>query len=53
MDFDGAFARSFRDRRVPNFDSTDPEIRPMYQDSTSLGAEYQLGFGRVIDEHKT
>lgn len=34
---------SFRDRRVPNFDSTDPDIRPMYQDSTSVGTEYQLG----------
>ncbi len=34
---------SFRDRRVPNFDSTDPDIKPMYQDSTSIGTEYQLG----------
>jgi outer membrane receptor protein involved in Fe transport len=34
---------SYRDRRVPNFDSTDPNIKPMYQDSTSIGTEYQLG----------
>ena len=33
----------FRDRRVPNFESTDPDIKPMYQDSTSIGIEYQLG----------
>ena len=32
----------FRDRRVPNFESTDPDIKPMYQTSTSVGAEYQL-----------
>ena len=30
-----------RDRRVPNFDSTDPSIKPMYQDSTSVGTEFQ------------
>ena len=33
---------SFRDRRVPNFDATDPAIQPMYQDSTSVGMEYQF-----------
>jgi hypothetical protein len=37
-----AVPNSFRDRRVPNFESTDPEILPMFQDSTSIGAEYQL-----------
>jgi len=31
-----------RDRRVPNFDTIDPNLKPMYQDSTNLGIEYQL-----------
>jgi hypothetical protein len=42
---------SFRDRRVPNFDSTDPNIKPMYQDSTSIGAEYQLRGDMVLGAH--
>ena len=32
-----------RDRRVPNFDTIDPDLKPMYQDATNLGMEYQLG----------
>ncbi len=40
-----------RDRRVPNFDSTDPDIKPMRQDSTSVGAEYQLGGNVVVGAH--
>ena len=40
-----------RDRRVPNFDSTDPDIKPMYQDSTSVGTEYQLGGTMVLGAH--
>ena len=39
---------SFRDRRVPNFDSTDPDIKPMYQDSTSIGTEFQIGTQHVV-----
>ncbi len=31
-----------RDRRVPNFDTIDPDLKPMYQDATNLGFEYQL-----------
>jgi hypothetical protein len=31
-----------RDRRVPNFDTIDPDLKPMYQDATNLGLEYQL-----------
>lgn len=46
-----AVANSVRDRRVPNFDSTDPAIKPMYQDSTSLGAEYQLGSNSTFGMH--
>lgn len=42
---------SFRDRRVPNFDSTDPDIKPMYQDSTSIGTEYQLTDGMSLGLH--
>jgi hypothetical protein len=44
-------ANSFRDRRVPNFDSTDPEIRPMYQDSTSIGTEYQFNTNSTFGVH--
>ena len=36
-------ASGFRDRRVPNFESVDPEIKPMSQDSFSAGTEYQIG----------
>ena len=42
---------SFRDRRVPNFDSTDPDIKPMFQDSTSIGLEHQLGTDMVFGAH--
>ena len=35
-------ASGFRDRRVPNFDSTEPNIKPMYQDATNAGIEYQI-----------
>jgi hypothetical protein len=31
-----------RDRRVPNFDTIDPDLKPMYQDATNVGIEYQL-----------
>jgi hypothetical protein len=42
---------AFRDRRVPNFDSTDPDILPMYQDSTSVGAEYQFNSTSTFGAH--
>ena len=35
-------ASGFRDRRVPNFDSTEPNIGAMYQDSTNVGIEFQM-----------
>ena len=41
----------FRDRRVPNFDSTDPELKPMSQDSFNAGAEYQLNDSSAIGIH--
>ncbi len=31
-----------RDRRVPNFDTIDPNLKPMFQDATNVGLEYQL-----------
>jgi hypothetical protein len=36
-------ATGFRDRRVPSFDTIDPDIKPMSQDSFNLGTEYQFG----------
>ena len=47
----GPVPGSFRDRRVPNFDSTDPDIKPMFQDSTSIGTEYQIGSDMVFGTH--
>ncbi len=40
-------AAGYRDRRVPNFDSVDPAIKPMSQDSFSIGVEHQLGMTTV------
>ncbi len=31
----------FRDLRATNFQNTDPNIKPMFQDSTNVGLEYQ------------
>lgn len=33
----------FRDLRAANFENTDPNLKPMFQDSTNLGVEYQIG----------
>ena len=33
---------SFRDRRVANFETVDPDLKPMSQDSLNLGFEYQV-----------
>jgi hypothetical protein len=35
-------AGSFRDNRIPNFDSVDPDLKPMSQDAFNAGVEYQL-----------
>ncbi|MGC4084564.1 MAG: TonB-dependent receptor [Vicinamibacterales bacterium] len=32
----------FRDLRSTNFDNTDPNIKPMFQDSTTVGVEYEV-----------
>jgi len=37
-----------RDRRVPNFDTIDPDLKPTFQDSTNLGLEYQLNTTTAI-----
>jgi outer membrane receptor protein involved in Fe transport len=42
---------SFRDRRVPNFDRTDPNIKPMRQDDYNAGLEYQVGRTSVVTVH--
>ena len=47
----GQLPSSFRDRRVPNFDNVDPDIKPMYQDSTNVGTEYQLMANTVFGVH--
>jgi hypothetical protein len=39
---------SFRDRRVPNFDSVDPDLKPMSQDAFNAGMEYQLNPATVL-----
>ena len=38
----------FRDLRATNFDNTDPDIKPMFQDSTNVGVEYQLNPTTVL-----
>ena len=37
-----------RDRRVPNFNTIDPDLKPMYQDATTSALEYQLTPTTVI-----
>jgi len=39
---------SFRDRRVPNFNTVDPDIKPMSQDATNVGIEYQVNTTTVF-----
>jgi hypothetical protein len=39
---------SSRDRRVPNFDTVIPGIKPMYSDLTNFGAEFQLNSTTVF-----
>jgi hypothetical protein len=41
----------FRDRRVPSFESTDPDLKPMSQDSYSGGVEYQLADTMAVTVH--
>ena len=46
-------AGSFRDRRVPNFDTVDPNIKPMSQDAMNAGAEYQLKGNQTLTVNYT
>jgi len=39
----------FRDLRATNFQNTDPNIKPMFQDSTNVGLEYQLNPTTVLN----
>ena len=39
---------SFRDRRVPSFDTIAPGLKPMYQDKINFGMEYQWNARTVI-----
>jgi hypothetical protein len=41
-------ASGVRDRRVPNFESVDPDIKPMSQDSFNFGYEHQLAASTVL-----
>lgn len=41
----------FRDRRVPNFDSTEPDLKPMSQDSYSAGSEFQVNGNSAFSVH--
>jgi hypothetical protein len=40
--WDPANPSAVRDRRVPSFDTVDPNIKPMSQDATNVGIEYQI-----------
>jgi hypothetical protein len=44
-------ANSHRDRRVPSIENVDPDIKPMYQDSTNVGVEYQWTPTTVFGVH--
>ncbi len=41
-------ADSFRDHRVPSFDTVDPDIKPMAQDTFNGGVEYQISNNTVV-----
>jgi hypothetical protein len=44
-------ATGFRNRRVNSVDSVDPDIKPMSQDSTSIGLEFQPMANTVVGVH--
>ena len=43
-----AVTDSFRNRRVPGFDTIDPAIKPMSSDNLNFGTEFQLGAQTVF-----
>jgi hypothetical protein len=42
---------SHRDRRVPSIENVDPDIKPMYQESTSVGLDFQWTPTTVFGVH--
>jgi hypothetical protein len=42
---------AFRDRRVVDFEGIDPDLKPMSQDQTNLGIEYQLNQTTMVGAH--
>ena len=44
-------ATGFRNRRVNFVGNVDPDIKPMSQDSTSVGVEYQVMANTVLGVH--
>lgn len=38
----------FRDLRGANFENTDPNLKPMFQDSTNVGVEYELNPTTIV-----
>jgi hypothetical protein len=46
-------AGSFRDLRIPNFDTVDPNLKPMSQDALNAGFEYQLKGNQTVTVNYT
>jgi hypothetical protein len=46
--FNPANPAAFRDRRLPGFDTIDPEIKPMGIDNINFGTEFRLGSNLVV-----
>ena len=46
--WDPANPAAVRDRRVPNFDTIDPNLKPMFQDALNAGIEYQINSTTVF-----
>jgi hypothetical protein len=44
-------ATGFRDLRATAINNTDPNIKPMFQDSFNTGVDYQLGRGTALGIH--
>jgi hypothetical protein len=51
--WDPSVSDSFRDFRIPNFDSTDPNLKPMMQDAFNAGLEYQLKANAMLTVNYT
>jgi hypothetical protein len=51
--WDPSPTNEFQDFRVPAIENIDPNIKPMYQDSTSVGLEYQMRSNMVLTVNYT